>query len=164
MRWLPNPGLSVALALLWLALNNTLAAGHVVLAAAIGLLAPFVVQPMRESPIAGRSPRIAAALRLMARLGADIVASNLAVARRILFAREESLSPVVVELALRLESPTAASILAGIVTLTPGTLSADLIEGDGFVLQVHALDAPDPDALVRDIRGRYETLLLEMLR
>jgi multisubunit Na+/H+ antiporter MnhE subunit len=42
-------------------------------------------------------------------------------------------------------------LLANITTLTPGTISVDISDGED-VLYVHALDAPDPDALIADSR------------
>lgn len=170
-RWLPYPILSAALVLLWLALNNTVAAGHVLLALAIGLVVPLLARPMlgQGDPASVRQPmrRLRLVFRLAFTVLADIAVSNLAVARRILFSREASLTPTLVTIELRLNTPAAIAALAGIVTLTPGTLSADIVEADGagvYRLLVHALDAPDPDALVAEIRSRYEEPLLEMLR
>lgn len=173
-RWLPRPGLSLVLVLLWLALNNTLATGHVVLAAGIGVVLPLLAQPMlgRRMPGGTRRPlrHLRLGLGLALRLLTDIAVANLAVARRILFAREADLSPALVTIELRLDSPGAVATLAGIVTLTPGTLSADIVEADDagpagrYRLLVHALDAPAPDALAAEIRTRYEDPLLEMLK
>ena len=53
-----------------------------------------------------------------------------------------------------LEEPVARAILAGIITLTPGTLSVDLVD-DGRALLVHALDVADPAALITTIHERY---------
>lgn len=168
-RWLPAPLFSLALAALWLALNNTLAAGHLLLALLIGWAVPLAV--LSRQPAGGHSggglAMLWPATRLLGRLLHDIVAANLSVAAKILFVRERSLSPTLVTVALRLKSPPAIAALAGIVTLTPGTLSADLVEDTatgGHLLLVHALDAPDPEALAEEIRRRYEDLLLEMLR
>lgn len=170
-RWLPYPMLSAALGLLWLTLNNTVAAGHLVLALAMGLVVPWLAGPvLSQGAQAHRRPpgrRLRLGLRLAVTVLGDILVSNLAVARLILSAREGSLAPTLVTIDLRLTTPGAIAALAGIVTLTPGTLSADIIEADaGGVhrLLVHALDAPDPDALVAEIRSRYEEPLLEMLR
>ena len=41
---LPAPLLSVALFLLWLLLNQTLSAGHMLLGAILGLLIPFLLR------------------------------------------------------------------------------------------------------------------------
>jgi multicomponent K+:H+ antiporter subunit E len=53
------------------------------------------------------------------------------------------------------------SLLASIVTMTPGTVSADVSEGNTSLL-VHALDCDDPDALVAEIKQRYEKPLMEI--
>jgi multicomponent K+:H+ antiporter subunit E len=62
---------------------------------------------------------------------------------------------------LDLRQPEAITVLAGTITLTPGTVSADLSE-DGHSLLVHALDAPDPDAIRDEIKTRYERRLMEI--
>ena len=46
-------------------------------------------------------------------------------------------------------------MLAGTITMTPARVSADLV-ADGRALLVHGLDVPDPDALVAEIKSRYE--------
>ncbi len=52
----------------------------------------------------------------------------------------------------------AISLLAGTITMTPGTLTAD-VSADGRTLLVHALHAPDPDAVRDEIKTRYEARL-----
>jgi multicomponent K+:H+ antiporter subunit E len=47
------------------------------------------------------------------------------------------------------------------VNRTPGTVSADL-SSDGTKLLVHCLDADDPDAVVAEIKHRYERRLREI--
>lgn len=49
-----------------------------------------------------------------------------------------------VEIPLDLRDPFVATLLAGIVSLTPGTLSID-VDTNRWILQVHALDSPDPE-------------------
>ena len=52
-------------------------------------------------------------------------------------------------------------MLAGTITLTPGTVSADLSD-QGHSLLVHVLHTDDPDAVRDDILTRYEARLLEI--
>jgi multicomponent K+:H+ antiporter subunit E len=49
-------------------------------------------------------------------------------------------------------------MLAGTITMTPGTVTADM-SACGRVLLIHSLHAPDPDAIRDDIKSRYETRL-----
>ena len=192
-RWLPAPLLSLALLALWLTLNNTLAAGHVVLGLLLAIGVPLVAgrwreavlplggerdgadahgQPSVEAPRASagtaRNPgrRIATALRLLLRVLADIVVANLAVARRIAFVPERRLAAGFVIFELRLHTPGAIGALAAIITLTPGTVSSDILPpakaGGPPRLLVHGFDMPDPEAAVAEIRVRYETPLMEI--
>ena len=108
IRWLPSTGFFLTLVLLWLALNNTLAPGHIVMAILVGIVVPWVVRPMftdENAPEPLRnSRRYLFAAWLGLRLLRDIVSANLVVASKILFAREASLSPTLVSVDLRLQS------------------------------------------------------------
>jgi multicomponent K+:H+ antiporter subunit E len=57
--------------------------------------------------------------------------------------------------------PEAITMLAGTITLTPGTVSADLSD-EGHSLLVHVLHTEDPDAVRDDIKSRYEARLKEI--
>jgi multicomponent K+:H+ antiporter subunit E len=59
---------------------------------------------------------------------------------------------------LDITSPEAITTLAGTITMTPGTLSAD-VSADGRALLVHCLDTGDPEATVAAIKRRYEDRL-----
>lgn len=63
-----------------------------------------------------------------------------------------ALRPAVIEVALPPAPPGVATLVANSVTLTPGTLSLDLdvADDDSAVLKIHALDAPDPEAVRAD--------------
>jgi multicomponent K+:H+ antiporter subunit E len=62
---------------------------------------------------------------------------------------------------LELRSPEAITVLAGTITMTPGTVSCDL-SADGRSLLVHCLDAPDAEEAVRQMKARYEARLMEI--
>lgn len=160
-RLLPTPVLSVVLFLTWLMLNESVSVGHMLLALALALALPWWVQRFREH----RTPvrRLDTALRLAARVAVDIVVSNIEVARRVL-GPEAALHPVFIWIPLDISEPRGMVTLAGIVTLTPGTLSSE-ITADRRHLLVHALHCPDDAAvaaLVAGIRARYEAPLKEI--
>lgn len=52
------------------------------------------------------------------------------------------------------------TLLANLITLTPGTLSVDVSE-DGKTLYVHAIDCADPEAARRDIADGFERKIRE---
>jgi multicomponent K+:H+ antiporter subunit E len=163
LRWrlLPSPLLSALLFLAWLMLNESVSAGHLLLALVLALVLPWWSNRFRPERV--RLRRGGTMLRLTGRVLADIVVSNVEVARRVL-GPEAELRPVFVWVPLQLRSPHAMVALAGIVTLTPGTLSSE-ITADRRHLLVHALHCPDAAAeaaLVASIRERYEAPLKEI--
>jgi multicomponent K+:H+ antiporter subunit E len=157
-RWLPHPLLSVCLLLVWLLLVNQLSLGHILLGALLGWAIPLVTQVFWITP-----PRVHRPFRLclfLLRIVGDIVLANLQVARLIL-GPVADLRPAFVEIPMRLEDELALSMLASIISLTPGTVSADL-SLDRKTLLVHGLDVADAAALVAAIQTRYEAPLLEI--
>ncbi|MBN4658972.1 Na+/H+ antiporter subunit E, partial [Escherichia coli] len=55
------------------------------------------------------------------------------------------------------------ALLASIITMTPGTVSA-VVDEEQRRLLVHVLNTDDPAALVADIKVRYEAPLLRVFR
>jgi multicomponent K+:H+ antiporter subunit E len=75
--------------------------------------------------------------------------------------REVNIKPSFVWVPLDISDAHAKAALAGIITMTPGTISADFSD-DGQYLLVHAFNVADSDALVADIKSRYELPLKEI--
>jgi len=156
--WLPAPLLSAVLFTVWLLLNNTLDPAHIVLAAALALVVPRFTERLR--PDKPRLQRPATIVRLGFTVLWDIVVSNIEVARRIL-GPEAAINPRFVWVPLDIRDPNGILALAGIITMTPGTLTADLSEDRRFLL-VHAFDVNDEAALIAQIKARYEKPLREI--
>lgn len=159
-RWLPAPGLSLVLWLMWPVLNGSWSIGQLALGALLAWAIPLFTERLRGEKPPLRAPGVA--LRLLATVLQDIVLSNIDVARRIL-GREDRIQPGWVWVPLRLTDPHAIVALAGIITMTPGTLSAR-ITPDRRHLLVHAFHLEDADSVVESIRTRYEDPLLEIFR
>ena len=157
-RLLPAPLLSAALLLCWLMLNQSGSAGNWLLGSALAVAVPWFTERLRPD-----KPHLKAwgtVLSLGGVVLKDIVLSNVEVARRVL-GPEAVLSPGWVWVPLDIRDPHGIVALAGIITLTPGTLSAELSE-DRRHLLVHAFNLGDAPALVADIKQRYETPLREI--
>jgi multicomponent K+:H+ antiporter subunit E len=90
----------------------------------------------------------------------DIVTSNIDVARLIL-GRESAIQPRFVWVPLTITDPHGIVALAGIITMTPGTLSAELAPDRSHLL-VHAFNVDDEAALIASIKTRYELPLMEI--
>jgi multicomponent K+:H+ antiporter subunit E len=156
--WLPAPLLSLTVFVVWLLLVATVEPAHLLLAAVLALVLPLVAQRLREENAGMRRPRLAA--RLALRVLWDIVLSNIEVARRIL-GRESRIHPGFVWVPLDIRNGHGIAALAGIITMTPGTLSAELSPDQRHLL-VHCFHLEDAAATVAQIKRDYETPLREI--
>ncbi len=158
-RIFPHPQLTLLLTIVWCLLNNTASPGMIVFGLILGILVPMLTaaywpdRPTLQKPFKMFSYALIVIW--------DIILANIGVARIVLFKSNDSMSPNWVTIPLDLRTPEAIAMLAGTITLTPGTVSADLSD-QGHALLVHALDAPDPDAVRDEIKDRYERRLKEI--
>jgi multicomponent K+:H+ antiporter subunit E len=157
-RWLPHPVLSILLFVTWLLLSADLSLAHIVLAAILAWVIPYVSRSFLVGLPPIKNPW--AALRLLFVVTYDIVVANVVVARLILRSPKK-LRPLFVEMPIALTQSMSISLLASIITMTPGTVSAELTD-DNRILIIHALDCADPSGLIADIQNRYEKPLMEI--
>ncbi len=155
----PRPLLSMMVAGTWLLANNSLYIGHLILAALLGIALPRLT--VHFWPDAPRVKKPGVAARLLAVFAYDVAVANFQVARLVLGSNDR-LRPAFVDVPLDLRDEFGVALLASLVTLTPGTVSADY-DPTLSVLRVHALDVEDGDALIKEIKQRYETPLREAL-
>lgn len=157
-RLLPQPVLTLAITALWLMLSSGASAGTVLLGLTLGILIP----PFTSSFWPGRPQtfRPRAALRLLFVVLYDIIVANLAVAR-IVLGNVDAIRPQFVDVPLDTADPYVATILGSIITLTPGTLTID-IDMEKRLVHIHGLNVPDRDALIAEIKMRYELPLKEI--
>jgi multicomponent K+:H+ antiporter subunit E len=156
----PSLSASALLALFWLLLVNELSAGQVTLAVVLGLVLPPLTWRFRAIRPPARRFGVAAALA--GTFLYDLVAANLAVARAVL-GPVSRIHPRFVRIPLDLTDPSAAALLAGLISLTPGTVSVD-IELRRRVLTVHVLLPGDDAALGQGIKTRYESRIKEIFQ
>ncbi len=157
-RLLPHPALSLFLLVAWLLLNNSLAPGQIVLGALFGIGIPLMTRRFwPEAPTVGHWGIL---LRYVAVLLWDILVANMTVAR-LVFVANSSLRPAFFEMELQLTDDFAITVLTSTISLTPGTISADVSE-DRRLLLIHSLDLVDEKELVDSIRRRYEAPLKEI--
>ncbi|MCF6211362.1 MAG: Na+/H+ antiporter subunit E [Gammaproteobacteria bacterium] len=155
---LPHPILTLVLWGVWLLLNNTVGAGHIVLGLILAILIPWLTSGFWPEKVRIQSP-----LTLLKFLGVvlwDILVANMAVAKLIL-GRNKNLKPGFFYIDLDIETPLGISLLANTISLTPGTVSCDLTK-DRKRLLVHALHIEDIPATIKEIKERYEAPLKEV--
>ena len=102
------------------------------------------------------------AIRLGGVFIVELVKSSVTVAMLVLTPRPR-LSPAIIAYPLTVDRDFEITLLANLITLTPGTLSLD-VSDDRRTLFIHCVDAPDTDAVIADIRQNFERRILETFR
>jgi multicomponent K+:H+ antiporter subunit E len=158
-RFLPHPLLTLLLVAVWQMLVNYVSLGTIVFGLILGIVIPLVTAPYWPDRPRLKNPVMIVEFILVVLW--DIVVANVVVAKTILFTRNADMRPTWITIPLDLHSPEAITVLAGTITMTPGTVSSD-IAADGRSLLVHCLNAADPDAVRDEIKQRYERRLKEI--
>ena len=157
--WLSHPLLSLLLGASWLALSHSLEPVHLLSALLIALIVPRMLHPFL-----GEHARIdwLAAVRLTLVVLKDIVVANITVARLVLGPLQR-MQPAWLPVPLACDHPRVNALFATIITTTPGTVSC-VVDEQRHLILVHALTCDDAQAMIDDMKTRYEAPLLQIFR
>lgn len=157
-RLFPSPALSISVLAFWMVMSFTFDLGQLLLGMLLGLVVPlFAARLDREFARIGTLRPVP---KLLGVILWDILICNLRVAAQVL-GPEERLKPGFIWVPLDIGNIHGIAALTSFITLTPGTVSAALSE-DRRHLLVHVLHLEDADALIAEIKSRYEAPLMEI--
>lgn len=156
-RWFPHPLVSVITGLSWVLLAHDLEASTLLMALLLAVLIPRMIEPFIDY-----TPNIQwlPALRLFFVVVWDIIEANIKVAKLVL-GPTKNLHPKWFRVPLETEHEEVNTLLAMIITTTPGTVTAGIDQDRGDIL-VHALSTEDEAAEIELIKQRYERPLIEI--
>jgi multicomponent Na+:H+ antiporter subunit E len=150
----------IVLALIWAAMSGTFSGLNLLLGAGIGAIAVLL---LRRSLGKGQSLRkvrsvVSLALLFVYELGVSAVRVAIVVLTPDL---KSALRPAIIAFPLSVKSDAEITLLANLITLTPGTLSVDVSE-DRALLYVHTLTLDTREALIADIAAGFEAKVREV--
>lgn len=150
----------LVLTLFWLALSGSLTLLNLALGLGVSVLAVAVLKD--QLPVLAVRARPLATIRLAWLVLIALFTSAWRVAELVLRPKLK-ISPDIVVVPVGLTRDAELTLLANLITLTPGTLTVD-VSDDRRSLFVHALEAADPEAVRRDIRSGFERAIREAFR
>ena len=154
--------LAMVLALGWAAATGSFSAPNLLLGLLVSGLSLAVVRQFVSPP--RLVPRALRILRLAWTFIAELVLSALRVARLVLRPDVKAhIRPAFVAYPLSAKTDAEITLLANLITLTPGTLSVDVSEDRRF-LHIHVIDLGDREAFVASIADGFERQVKEALR
>lgn len=158
-RLLPSPWLSLGLFGGWLLLTRSFSVGQVLLGLLVALAMPLLMAPLRPRP--GPLRHWDVLLRLILRVGRDVVASALQVAVGVWRGPVRPPRGAFVRVPLDLRDVHGLAALAMITAVIPGTVWAELAP-DRSALLIHVFDLDDEAAFIAHFKSDYEQPLKEI--
>lgn len=153
----PHPLVSLMVCVTWLMLQHSFTLGDILIALFIGCLVPKIMQAFIV-----QTPGIywPAALKLFFVVIWDVILSNIRVAKLVL-GPPHQLHPKWFRVPLDSTHEQVNTLLAMIITTTPGTVSAGIDQQRGDIL-VHSLNSENEQLDILEIKQRYEQPLIRI--
>ncbi|OCJ11762.1 Na+/H+ antiporter subunit E [Rhizobium sp. AC27/96] len=151
---------NLLLAIVWVAITGSTSFVNLLFGFVLAAIALAIVRSSYGGVLyLGRVRRILALFFLF--LG-ELAKSAWAVAVAVMSPKMD-VKPGIFAFPLTVDRDFEITLLANLITLTPGTLSVD-VSDDRKTLYVHALDCSDPEAIRRSIADGFERRILEAFR
>ena len=152
--------LNLLLAIAWTALTGVLSPANLLVGFGLG----FVVMLFTHRVVSAKNYviKLRQAIGLAGYFVWELILANLRLAYDVL-TPPYLMRPGIVAIPLACETDTEITILANLISLTPGTLSLD-ISGDRRYLYLHAMYIDDPELVRQRIKTGFERRVLEVLR
>lgn len=152
--------INLLLAFVWSALNGTLSVTGLFVGFIIGYAVLFVLQPLfgKNRYFTALVDGIALVLFFLY----ELFVSSLKVAWDVLTPAPRS-KPAIIAVPIDTATDAELTVLANLVSLTPGSLSVDISEDHSHLL-VHAMFVEDPDEFIQEIKQGMEQRVLGVMR
>jgi multicomponent Na+:H+ antiporter subunit E len=155
-RFLSN----LLLSFIWVAITGTFTIENFVFGFLLSFILLWIISPnRREQKYFSRGPKLIAFIFFFLY---ELIKANLEVAYDVITPRF-FMKPGIVKVPLTATSDLEITLLANLISLTPGTLSLD-VSDDKKVLYVHAMYVKDKEEFIAGIKNGFEKRLLEILR
>ena len=152
--------LNILLALAWIFLTGDLDFMNFIEGFVIGFIILWVSKYASESgKYISKIPKI---ISFVLYFIYELIHANVKVAFDVLTPRHR-MKPSIIAVPLTVDKDHEITLLANLITLTPGTLSLD-VSTDKKILYVHSMYVSDPDEFRKEIKEGFERKLLEIMR
>jgi len=151
---------NIILALIWVAITGEFSSANLVIGFVLGyVILAFAMRDVKQfTHYAGKVPKV---IRFLGFFVRELIMSNLRVAHDVL-TPTNYMRPAVIAVPLDARTDGEITILANLISLTPGTLSLD-VSSDRRVLYLHVMYLDDEQAVHASIKA-LEARVLDILR
>lgn len=154
---------NILLALVWAGLTGALSWGNLLFGLILGYIILSFIARHSDSLDSRYAIRIWKAISLTIFFAKEIIISNLRVTWEVMTPKH-NMTPGIIAVELDIQSDLGITLLANMITMTPGTLSLE-VSKNRKILYVHSMyiDNHDIEGLKKKIKDDFERRLMEVL-
>jgi multicomponent Na+:H+ antiporter subunit E len=153
---------NILISMLWALLTGKVSAGNLIIGFILGYFVLALLYPEKEEKNTPYFQKSMQVVRFAFFFAKELILSSYRVSWDVIKPLP-LMRPGVIGVPLDAETDLEITMLANIISLTPGTLSLD-VSPDRKTLYIHAMYVTDADELRREIKDGLERRLLEVLR
>lgn len=150
--------LNIGLAIIWMLLRNEFSPIEFFIGYVVGIALLYVLRRFLHFDFYFR--RVIAIVKLILLFLWELILANIDVAK-IVLSPKLNVQPGIIAVPTRLKTEWEVTLLASLISLTPGTLSMYFSE-DGKTIFVHSIHVPDKDAMIKQIHNTFERAIMEV--
>jgi multicomponent Na+:H+ antiporter subunit E len=152
--------LNILIAIIWMFLLETFTFSYFFLGFIIGIVLLFLFR--RFIPGTFYFGKVRAIVILIYIFIRELILSNLEVVK-VVYRPTVDIQPGIIAIPTDLRTNWEITLLANLITLTPGTLSIS-VSNDNQTIYVHAMDIRDKDETIKSIKETFEDAIMEVTR
>ncbi len=153
---------NVFLPVVWMALTGTFTLANYALGFVVSAFVLWIARPPGEIAFFVYLERLRRWVAFVLFFLWELTVASLRVVYDILTPRHR-MRPAIIAIPLDLRTDNEITLLANLITLTPGTLSLD-ISPQKDILYIHAMYVDDIEEFRKDIKERFESRVKEVMR
>lgn len=153
--------INLIIAFMWMLLTESYSGSSFIIGYIIGILMLLVLDRLVPGRFYGiRALKIIQLILLFIK---ELIISNLDIVKLVYKPKLDDIEPGIFAMRTELKSAWEITLLANLITLTPGTLSIAVSE-DNQTIYIHAMDIDDIEASVQSIKNTFEKAIMEVTR
>ncbi|MFD1018839.1 Na+/H+ antiporter subunit E [Thalassobacillus hwangdonensis] len=152
--------LNIIIALMWMFLSESYTFSTFFVGYLLGIILLFFMQ--RLIPDAFYMRRVFKIVALIFLFIRELVLSNIDIVKWV-YKPKLDVEPGIFALPTELKSNWEITLLANLISLTPGTLSI-AVSHDNTTIYIHAMDIPDVEQSINEIKETFEKAIMEVTR
>ncbi|ELK45528.1 Na+/H+ antiporter subunit E [Halobacillus sp. ACCC02827] len=152
--------INIIIAIMWMFLSETYNFSSFLVGYILGIVLLFVLR--RFIPDSFYMKRAWKFLQLILLFIRELILSNIDIVKHV-YKPKLNVQPGIFALPVDVKTNFEITLLANLISLTPGTLSV-IVSEDHTKIYIHAMDMPDVEKSVNDIKETFERMILEVTR